>query len=1014
MSIFKPRSVVSSSSSASTSTPTVTVDELTKNEHYCVSRFPALPSVVKSSSFNNAYSDSESNYSLVINDDSIYVWCYKSLDSNPLAIEFPIEKSIFKLPMALLTRPSSGTGQDPGLVILDSVNGLVKFYESVQHAPTLGLINDKSLELSIPLKKDEYITLAENVEPAGIVIATSLHRCFVITLRDFKSKPQLGSETHEIVAIRSGKITNHGTIQEIIVLDSTGNFHLYSYNLFSANALPYVDKKKSFSQPIYIDFDAFPGTTKNVDYLDIWQTDDIYVVLCQVERSLCLVTLKIDKSGVLPFGSHKLKTADGSTSKPKLYLPKPGKTAFVVLDNSIILTDLNTSYIESKNLSSYYKPRWEDVVRFKSSVEIIGTGYENNSPSSNPALILITKNFGVIRVEKFPESQTNEVIEPLEIVKSHIEQAIFYSDVNEIDFDLSQRFDKETIQKAIELIIEEVLNSSSPYLPKSLPSINDLTSLKVKLYKTLIEYVERNFDKSIIPQIVENLEKSDVAFQMWKIIDNNEPLKTILAKQVPDLRDFFTHGLKNINQVLTTFIETLMEQNLPVVPLIVNTLYDGVYLNDIKYIHQTFKSWIFETNLIVRVEEVFTRDFVDNEGDSTIALKLVEILYYFVNSAIGYMKVADEDQLDDYQKWYNNRKSSWIGVLLKSDLDTEAVQIAEKYQDFSSLARILDVERETKSIDELNYGKYFEVFGYPFASAVYEYYLTNDKIQVLLLDFTNYKHYLLRFFQENPNKTAKVSWIRFLLDSEFGQASNSLVKAAEQQDSLENQSIKYSLAKLSAIASGNEDHLNDINNELLIIKYQNSVRQGISEIGRIEAIKEASFVKNYVNTKIDKKYVQPIVDEYFEQFSKNLQLSNGEVINLLTTVLPSLVNKYGFAYAYKIGQSIQHQGISDYYAAVVLVRLLTIGDESLYNSKDSDQVSKKKVTESGLYKTLKLNTGAIPKLEQLLANPYINNEYEDNISIKDFNESLVSQLIKQLDNDKFKSWVESIKEQAKL
>ena len=70
------------------------------------------------------------------------------------------------------------------------------------------------------------------------MIATSLQRCILISLRDFKSKPQLGymellnnegftkvfkPETNEIVAIRSGKITNHGTIQ-IIVLDSSGNF----------------------------------------------------------------------------------------------------------------------------------------------------------------------------------------------------------------------------------------------------------------------------------------------------------------------------------------------------------------------------------------------------------------------------------------------------------------------------------------------------------------------------------------------------------------------------------------------------------------------------------------------------------------------------------------------------------------------------------------------------------------------------------------------------------------------
>ena len=1032
MSIFKPRTIVKQSSTL----PTAAVHELTKNQHYCVSKLPALPSVFKSQadSFTNAYSDSESNYSLVINEDSIFVWCYKSTDATPLSIEFPIDKSIFQLPMAILTRPSSGTGQDPGLVILDSVSGLIKFYESVQHAPTLGLINDKSLEIDIPLKKDEYITLAENVEPAGIVIATSLQRCILISLRDFKSKPQLGymellnnegflqrffkPETNEIVAIRSGKITNHGTIQEILVLDSSGNFYLYNYNLFSATASPYVDKKKSFRQSIRVEFDAYPGSNQFATFLDIWSVDDIYLALCQIEQSLYLVTLRIDKSGALPFGSHKLKTANFPSSKPKLYLPKPGKTAFVIIDNSVILTDLNTSYIESKNTLTYYKPRWEDVVRFKSSVEFVGSGFENQSPNSNPAVILISKNFGVVRIEKFPESQTDTVIEPLAIVKSHIEQAIFYSDVHEIDFDLSQRFEKDVIQRAIETIIEEILTSTSSYFPKTLPSISDLTNLKVKLYRKLIEYVKRNFDISIIPQIVENLEKTDVAHQMWTIVDANQEMKTVLETQLGDIREFFTHNVADINPVLTKFIENLVEKDLPTVPLVVKTLYNGVYLNEVEYVTQISKSWVFTTNLIIRAEEIFTRNFVESEGDPIVAYHLVQVLYYFVNSAIAYMRLTPENKahLQDYQIWYNNRKQYWIGVLLKAGLEKEATEIAEKYHDFASLARILDIhQEETNSTDQSNYSKYFEEYGYSFASCVYDYYLEKNKIQELLLSFTNYKHFLLQYFKENPKKTANVSWIRYLLDSEFAEASNSLIVAAEENDSLDNQHIKYSLAKLSSVASANGDNLKDINHELLIIKYQKIIKHLIADNGRIEAIKKPTFTKNFVNQEIDKQFIEPIVDIYFDGFVGGFELNNSEIINLLTTVKPSISNKSGFSYAFKIAESIYNESIANYYSSMVLMRLLVLGDEKLYQVNDNDKTTKRKAKESALYKTLKQNPGAISKLDQLLNNPEINNaEYEDSITIKEFNESLLSQLTKQLGNAKFKSWVEAVKEQARI
>lgn len=43
-------------------------------------------------------------------------------------------------------------------------------------------------------------------------------------------------------------------------------------------------------------------------------------------------------------------------------------------------------------------------------VEFVGSGFENQSPNSNPAVILISKKFGVVRIEKFPESQTDTVM----------------------------------------------------------------------------------------------------------------------------------------------------------------------------------------------------------------------------------------------------------------------------------------------------------------------------------------------------------------------------------------------------------------------------------------------------------------------------------------------------------------------------------------------------------------------------------------------------------------------------
>lgn len=75
-------------------------------------------------------------------------------------------------------------------------------------------------------------------------------------------------------------------------------------------------------------------------------------------------------------------------------------------------------------------------------------------------------------------------------------------------------------------------------------------------------------------------------------------------------------------------------------------------------------------------------------------------------------------------------------------------------------------------------------------------------------------------------------------------------------------------------------------------------------------------------------------------------------------------------------------------------------------------------TDSILFKTLTLDPNAISKLDQLLINPSLiqndNDQYQDDLVIRQFNESLIMKLIERLNDNKFKLWVESVKEQARL
>lgn len=1111
--------------------------ELTKNENYCVSKLPALPSVFENQStkFLNAYSDYNSNYSIVVSESSIHVWNYKSIDATPLSIEFPIDTSVNLLPLAILTNPSNGNSKDPGLVIIDSTTGLVNFYESVQHAPALGLINNKLLELTVPINfsKGEYITLAENVEPAGIAIATSWKRVILISLRDFKGKPNLSYiellrprnfggrvlsflsggynddniiSNDEIVCIKSGKVSNNGLAQEIIVLDSAGGFNLFLYQLISANGNSFIDKKKSFLQSfvphIKNSFDGFlPGSNIAIKFLDIvpiTRYDNIYLGLCHVQESfgneknknLILITIKIDSTGVLVYGSHKLLTYipqedQQFNTKPKLFLPNPGKTVFVTVDNSIFITDIDTSYIESTAAVGYYKPRWEDVVRLKSTVDIIGYGYENASSQTNPAVIILTQNCGILRLEKFQNAENGNsslTSDPLALVKSHIDQAIFYSSSLEIDFDLVQTYPESVIIDAIGRTVDEILNSTSSYMSEFLPAIGDSLALKIKLFQQLLEYSKQNFKDilvHVLQTIVEPLEKTEVALNLWTVINEDnaqaERLRKLLKETIKQskelnydsksdmLRKFFSRGLENILPVLTNYIEKLVEENVQmttITNLVVQTQYKGVVMNEKKYIScqpilSAYKLWVFDSELLIRIEELFIQEFDSNDSPITLnqasqenLVNYVEVLYFYCTNAIMYMEQQGNEQLVPYKRWYVIQRQIWIKILLKYNLSDAAIVTAEEYGDFSSVSQVLDdkfkkiKENNGKDSNEMiqlkdKYIYYFEKYEYSFASALYTYYLKNDDIQPIILQFTNYKKFLYQYFQTNKSKVSDIAWIRYLLDEDYALAANSLLSKGTQTSEmkpegknpakpqhLENLELKYSLAKLSAIAAtGLEDTIEESENNLVQIRIQKQLYEPVLKIYRQQELITLSKLQEQFNKKVDAIQVQKLLAPSFDDFKGNLLINPIDLINYLTLLNTATVGPHAYSQALKIASLLPSDQQFQYYTRVIWLRLLTVGDDwniiiKSNNASDDDVKTKKRAHDTLLYKTLVDigdNAIALDLLQELLKTKMVIEGSESNsVPTKTINKDLSAKLNNLFKTGNFYSWISSIQHEAKL
>lgn len=1063
-------------------------EELTKNDKYCVLRLPALPEVLSNDRMDisgdtlNGYTDNSTKCALVVSDKSISVWPYNSADTNPISFEFPLEEeSENPLELAILTRPAPGSSSDPGLVTINSVNGHVKFYESVHYAPALGLINSKLIETTVGIlaAQGEYITVAENVEPAGIVVATSWKRVVLVLLRDFNGSPHLStvelispaqslrvfgwlgrgggdSVSDDVVSIKSGKISANGMSQEIIVQDAAGVFKKFVFES-SVLGAPSINRRKTTTHKLasYLEnnIDGFiPGAVVDVKYLDLWPlrvyssevpaADDLYTALVRVQSSiqgeshyrLLLVNMKINELGVLVYGSRQLPDVGRGASdlvalKPRLYIPKPGITAFVVVGNSVILTDINTTFLikSSTPLFLYYTPQWEDIINFKSTTQIVGLGYEDKvNDTSNASLVLITKGDGVLRIERFTNSNDGtpsdvpDATDPVCLLKSHIQQAIFYHNSETVDFDVGPSYPIAIVSQATQEILREILESSSSYLPPFFSSTRDSFSTRITLLRELISYVSRNFTDSwfvFLPDIVQALEKLEAAQNLWLIIDVDTPEASLLKAKLTTVieklglgsgddiaRSFFSHNVDSILLVLTLFVQRLFDENFSInviIKILVATLHDAVVKNEKLYISAVDKIptrmlWIFDLKFVILAEEIFYeayctkgKSIISSQTDRHDLVKLSDTLFFLVTYAIQFMQDTEDDQLKGYLDWYKLRKGEWVNALLSNGMIGEALNITENYQDFYSLALVLDKEKKQRSPEYVQEQTRFFVdkYGYSFASKLFEYYIKEDQIKTLLLDSTSNVEYLEQYFNSNPRTTSQVAWIYYLQTKNFKKASDvlMLLSSKKETDNQQNRERNFSLAKLSAIAAKVEDVstkdsivLDEIaieaENNLLVIRVQNNLYRSLSFFvqGKKDLLTLEFLVNNFANANISKKQLTVELEPFFQRFVDQLPLLKEQVITLLTAILPKLQFSSVFVDALLVAALIANDEIYQEQATEVWLKLLTLTDDwsEINNTSDNvDEVNKMKVRETALYTTIKEvqhNQSLIDVLDSLL------------------------------------------------
>lgn len=679
--------------------------ELTRNSNYVVSKLVATPNALKSSARENVTGliNETTSHALLISDSSVSVWKYNSSDNIPVTINLPVAPANAGFPpIAHLVSPNPGSS-DPGVVIINSRTGHVRYYDNIETASSIGLLqHHRGIDAQIRLSDREIIVSSESIEPAGILLATSTGRVFLVSLRDAAGNPNITlseivrrqssfftfslSPQRQIAAIKAGAVLGQGSRIAITVTRGGEVVIRSCARGGQSNVILQQNIHQSLVEHLSLD-EQYKGVDidKNLEIVDLallnnFDSQDVFLVLTNIkinanENSYVTFVIRRDDTQLLLFSAYRVRTYyTPYTKQPQLYVPSPGSTAFIIFEDAIVLTQLPTELDHVKNNRLR---KWEDVITFRHGLKIVGSGIENYLELDKeilklPSAYVLIPEIGVLRIERLPqdESKLYDESHP-SVLKSHIEQAVFYGGENlgPLEFDLPEgiQIDSVELKQGLLEVATEIMNSNSAYLPPRLSSIESHLQLRQSKLKRLLEYTASNFstiiDEYLVIQLVRAFEKVTAAHDIYKVLEKSNTttaVNTIVDQAVQTFStpngDFFHAGLTNINEFILMILKSLNKTGgneafavelltrafIPVLEAEKVYRY-GLFKLDDSFIGSE-EPWFAANDVYFDIDEAFekyatiTRPSLPNAVASQMCVELTEILFYDLQQRLKWLK----------------------------------------------------------------------------------------------------------------------------------------------------------------------------------------------------------------------------------------------------------------------------------------------------------------------------------------------------------------------------------------
>lgn len=444
-----------------------------------------------------------------------------------------------------------------------------------------------------------------------------------------------------------------------------------------------------------------------------------------------------------------------ATSRPRLLLPKPGHTAFVIFEHEVIVASITG-------------PRpFQEAIRLRSDKHVTiegGCEEDNVDTKGSCSCTIFVKGHGLARIS----APQTEVSYPS--IKTKIEQAIFYGTMSDNILDFSRkphdRYDPEETEEAALLISDEILRSTSLFIPPLTSSMEAHIQNRIKAIRALVLHIRSDYpaiSKSTSWKLLVDAEKLAAAQAIWTVYEASSKSSLLPAivqgyynkgyntspidSDADPMRSWFVHEVGGIdklrNMVLFAIVSQKQKDNSRKAMHLVSeaddilfSLYDTVFKfrNDNVEIYgldsTLFSDGILEEgyedltepwtsqydvfnalNSFIDISRNYAIDaFTDNSRDSDVAIvekvvnenvHLVNILCLCYQERIGYAKAHQEGNGPFYvpglEDAFVKARSHHLRDLNKIGQSAAGIGIAEKYKDMRTLVKLVINESQFMS-----------------------------------------------------------------------------------------------------------------------------------------------------------------------------------------------------------------------------------------------------------------------------------------------------------------------------